>query len=248
MATFPALGVDGLSGIGVTMTFAAGRYDGLTHMHVLLDNPRAGVMQVIAFEPGDTTPEPWVFADVENYITWNWNVRTSFNVIRSLVDRFQYEGATDKFVAEKISEQFGHRFRDGDDRQHRRAIRLDRSASRSRPASAASKARSRVKVVDEEQARKTLLKFVEKYPDRFEERAIWRRHLLRVRHRMAGRVARRPAEHAVRGGDGRLLFLGRIVPVVRAGDRGPRRHRRATRRSARISCSWRPRCSRKRRA
>ncbi len=103
MATFPALGIDGLAGIGVTMTFSTGRYDGLSHMHVLLDNPRAGVMQVIAFEPGDTTTEPWVFADLETYFTWNWNVRTSFNAIRSLVDRFQYEGATDKFVAEQIS-------------------------------------------------------------------------------------------------------------------------------------------------
>ena len=76
------------------MTFATGRYDGLSHLHVLLDNPRAGVMQVIAFEPGDTTPQPWVFADLETYMTWNWNVRTSFNVIRSLIDRFQFEGAT----------------------------------------------------------------------------------------------------------------------------------------------------------
>ena len=87
-----------------------------------LDNPRAGVMQVIAFEPGDTTPEPWVFADLETYFTWNWNVRTSFNAIRSLVDRFQYEGATDKFVAEQSVRSMGHRLRERRDRQFCRAV------------------------------------------------------------------------------------------------------------------------------
>ena len=42
MATFPALGIDGLSAIGSTSTFATGRFDSLSHLHVLLDNPRLG--------------------------------------------------------------------------------------------------------------------------------------------------------------------------------------------------------------
>jgi hypothetical protein len=107
MATFPALGVDGLAGIGSTMAFSAGRYDSLAHLHVLLDNPRSGVMQVIALEASDGAPPAWVFADLESYFSWRWNVRTSFEVIRSLVDRFQYEGRTDKFIAESINEKQG---------------------------------------------------------------------------------------------------------------------------------------------
>ncbi|MEX2092536.1 MAG: hypothetical protein WD971_07650, partial [Pirellulales bacterium] len=169
MATFPALGIDGLAGIGATMTFSTGRYDGLSHLHVLLDNPRSGVMQVIAFEPGDTTPEPWVFADLETYFTWNWNVRTSFNAIRSLVDRFQYAGATDKFVAEHLSEEWGINFE---------ADVIDNFAGRfswmigyEKPARfRGQQSTIAAKVVDPSALEKTLATMMNKYPEQFEER------------------------------------------------------------------------------
>jgi hypothetical protein len=169
MATFPALGVDGLLGIGATMTFSTGRYDGLAHLHVLLDNPRSGVMQVIAFEAGDTTPPPWVFADVENYMNWKWNVRTSFNVIRSLVDRFQFQGATDKFIAEKINDKFGIDF------EKEIIDNLEGTfqwvGGFERPAHLRGQQTTiGIKVVDEDLAQKTLAKFVAKYPQRLEER------------------------------------------------------------------------------
>ncbi len=169
MATFPALGVDGLAGIGSTMTFSTGRYDSLSHIHVLLDNPRSGVMQVIAFEPGDTTPEPWVFADIESYFTWHWNVRTSFNVIRSLVDRFQYEGRTDKFIAESINEKQGIDFEkeiiDNVEGRFSWMVGFEKPARLRGQQSTIM-----IKVVDQEQAEKTLAKFVAKYPQRLEER------------------------------------------------------------------------------
>ncbi len=169
MATFPALGIDGLSAIGATMTFATGRYDGLSHLHVLLDNPRAGVMQVIAFEPGDTTPQPWVFADLESYFTWNWKVRTSFNVIRSLIDRFQFDGATDKFVAEKLSDRWGIDF-------EKEVIdnlegRFDLFAAFEKPARFRGQQSTIVaKVADQAAAEKTLATILAKFPERFEER------------------------------------------------------------------------------
>lgn len=107
MATFPALGVDGLAAVGSTMTFATGEYDDLSHMHVLLNNPRAGVMQLIAFEPGETTPQPWVFADAESYMTCHWNVRSTFDTLRNLIDRFQFEGATQEFITDKANDFLG---------------------------------------------------------------------------------------------------------------------------------------------
>ncbi len=171
MATFPALGIDGLAGVGSTMTYAAGRYDSLAHLHVLLDNPRAGVMQVLAFEPVDTTPEPWVYADVENYITWKWNVRRSFDVIRSLIDRFQYDGRTDKFVASQINEKFGVDFeREILDNLDGRFIWL---TAYEEPAHLrGGKSTLAVKVVDQEAAEKTLQRFVDKYPERLEKRTF----------------------------------------------------------------------------
>src|SRR4029077_1451431 len=50
LAMLPSLGIDGITAIGGTETIATGEYDALFHMHVLLENPRAGVIQVINFE------------------------------------------------------------------------------------------------------------------------------------------------------------------------------------------------------
>ena len=169
MATFPALGIDGLSGIGSTMTFATGRFDSLSHFHVLLDNPRSGVMQVLAFEPGEITPPAWVFADVENYMTWKWNVGTSFNVIRSLIDRFQYEGRVDKFIAEQINEKFDLDFEkeiiDNVEGTFQWVGGFEKPAHLRGQQTTIG-----VKLIDEEMAKKTLAKFVAKYPERLAER------------------------------------------------------------------------------
>jgi hypothetical protein len=107
LAMLPALGIDGISAIGATETISTGEFDVLAHMHVLLENPRAGVVQVIAFEPGEITPQPWVPEAIETYMTWHWNVRASFNTIVALVDRFQYPGRMDKLVADSLSEPLG---------------------------------------------------------------------------------------------------------------------------------------------
>lgn len=107
VAMFPALGIDGLLGIGGSVTFAAGQYDDLTHVDLLLQNPRAGVLQLIAFEPGDTTPQPWVPAAIESYMTWHWNVAATYDKLIELVDRFRGEGSTEKLIADILSERLG---------------------------------------------------------------------------------------------------------------------------------------------
>ena len=169
MATFPALGIDGLSAIGATMTFATGRYDGLSHMHVVLENPRAGVMQVIAFEPGDTTPQPWVFADLETYMAWHWNMRGSFNTIRALVDRMQFQGATDKFITSSISEKLGIDFEaDVIDNLEGRFTWIVGYETPVRFRGQQSTIAA--KLVDQAAAEKTLATVLAKFPERFEER------------------------------------------------------------------------------
>jgi hypothetical protein len=110
LAMLPALGIDGISAIGFTQTFSTGEFDALAHMHVLLENPRSGVIQVLAFEPGEVTPQPWVPESIETYMNWHWNMRSSYNTIVALVDRFQYPGRMDSLVAEKVSEPLGINF------------------------------------------------------------------------------------------------------------------------------------------
>ena len=52
VAMLPVLGVDGLLGVGASMTMDAGQFDSVMHAHVLLDNPRTGVLEMIAHGVG----------------------------------------------------------------------------------------------------------------------------------------------------------------------------------------------------
>ena len=96
------LGVDGLLGVGASMTANHDEYESIIHMHVALANPRAGIIKMLAIEPGDLTPEDIFPPNVSNYFTANWNVMTSFNEIEKIYDLFNGEGA----LAEELEENF----------------------------------------------------------------------------------------------------------------------------------------------
>src|SRR5690606_12091782 len=77
LAFLPVLGLDGLQAVGGSLTFASGDFDMITHLHVLLEDPRTGVLEMLAMDAGDTTPENWVPADVGSYTTLNWDAQTT---------------------------------------------------------------------------------------------------------------------------------------------------------------------------
>jgi hypothetical protein len=110
MGLLPSLGVDGLIGVGGSFTGSTDEYDDLSHFHVLLENPRSGVMQLPAFEEGDTAPQPFVPRETETYMSWNWNMRVFYDRLAALVDQFRYEGSVDKLVEERLSEPLGINF------------------------------------------------------------------------------------------------------------------------------------------
>lgn len=107
LALLPVLGLDGLKGVGGSMTFSTGEFDDVTHLHVLLDTPRAGVMEAIAMKPGDSTPEIWVPNDVVSYTTLHWDVQQTFNVTARLYNSLMYEGALQEEVKRRISDRIG---------------------------------------------------------------------------------------------------------------------------------------------
>jgi hypothetical protein len=102
-------------------------------------------------------------------MTWNWNVRTSFDVIRSLVDRFQFKGRTDQTIAKEINERFEIDFE--------KEI-IDNLAGRfimvgafEKPAHLRGQQSTiAIQVVDEEQAKKTLERMLSKYSEHFEKK------------------------------------------------------------------------------
>ena len=93
VAMLPLLGLDGLSGAGLSITFDTGNYDQIVHAHVLLDSPRTGALKMIALKSGDMEPESWVPADAASYMTLHWDIMESYKTLASVFDSVRGEGA-----------------------------------------------------------------------------------------------------------------------------------------------------------
>jgi len=169
MGILPSLGLDGLLGVGGAFTAATDQYDDLSHFHVLLENPRSGILQLPTFQQGSTTPQPFVPVAMENYMSWHWNMQVFYDRIAALVDQYRYEGSVDKLVAEKVSEPLGIDFQ---------TEVLDNLAGRytwmigyEKPAKFRGQQHVLVaEVKDEAAAAKTLETVAKKFADVFEER------------------------------------------------------------------------------
>lgn len=111
LATFPALGLDGMLGVGGTLTLATEKWDSVAHLHLLLDNPRSGVLTLLRFESGDITPPNYVPANAYGYTTTYLDAPGIYDRLTQLVDRFRYEGAFDETIETNISERLGIDFK-----------------------------------------------------------------------------------------------------------------------------------------
>ncbi len=107
LAMLPMLGLDGVSGMGGAITYSTNEYDDLVQLHVLLENPRAGIVQLPAFEAGDTTPQAFVPRAIETYMAWSLNLRTTYDRVLALVERFGAKVTVENFVKEKINDKLG---------------------------------------------------------------------------------------------------------------------------------------------
>jgi hypothetical protein len=107
LGLFPALGIDGLMAAGGGVTYATDEYDNLSQFHLLLENPRAGVMLLPAFQAGDIAPQPFVPMAVETYIAWNYNTRATYDRLIELIETYRPKGSTAKFIQDKISDKLG---------------------------------------------------------------------------------------------------------------------------------------------
>ena len=110
LAMFPSLGLDGIKAVGGSMIFNTEEFDSISHMHLALDNPRQGILEMLAMESGDTTPEDWVPYDAAAYMTVLWNTGQSRKSLRKMVDMIRGEGAFDRFVKSRMSDPLGINF------------------------------------------------------------------------------------------------------------------------------------------
>ncbi len=105
LATLPALGLDGLKAVGGSMALGVDEFDFIGHVHLLLDNPRAGVIEVLQLAEGDLKPQPWVPSDASSYMTLYWDFMASYNQLEKLIDSFQSPGFTADNVKKNISDR-----------------------------------------------------------------------------------------------------------------------------------------------
>ncbi len=104
LAILPALGLDGLQAIGGTVSLATAEWDLLFHAHVLLENPRAGVINIVRFRETDHSPPSYLPADTENYASTAVEPVWLFEEIAKLYDNFRYEGALRDAVKSSIDD------------------------------------------------------------------------------------------------------------------------------------------------
>ncbi|MBC8350786.1 MAG: hypothetical protein H8E66_02290 [Planctomycetes bacterium] len=97
------LGINGVKAIGGSLILGTEEFDGIFHTHVMLENPRNGVLKMIAFEAGEVTPEPWVPKDAASYTSLNWNVDKTYAELTRLYDTFRGEEAWQTQVVERIA-------------------------------------------------------------------------------------------------------------------------------------------------
>jgi hypothetical protein len=212
MGMLPSLGVDGLMGVGGSFTLATDEYDDLSHLHVLLENPRSGILQLPSFEDGDTAPQPFVPHAIETYMTWNRNMRVFYDRVAALVDQFRYQGSVDKIVEERLSEPLGINFQT--DVIDNLAGRYTWTIGYDRPAKFRGQQHMfAIELKDEASAAETLKtvmsKVEEKYPDVFEERTFGKitYHAIMPEALKNMEEEERPAEPCVAIMDG-YLFIG----------------------------------------
>ncbi len=111
MGFLPVLGLDGIKAIGGSNIFATEDFDSIGHLHIMLERPRTGVIEMIALKNASTDPEVWVPEDVTNYMTSNWDVEKSYGALENLYDSIFGEGKLAEDIDRRINQRTGIDFK-----------------------------------------------------------------------------------------------------------------------------------------
>jgi hypothetical protein len=107
LAFLPKVGLDGVLGLGGSISLQSEEFNSVSHAHLLLANPRAGILEMLALKPGDGEPQPWIPADATNYISTHWDPMQAVNEFEKIVDTFSPDGEFQKEVVVKLKERTG---------------------------------------------------------------------------------------------------------------------------------------------
>jgi len=108
----PVLGLDGLLALGGSSILNEGEFQSVNHFHIMLANPRAGIVEMLAMKPSDYKPGPWVPDNVMNYMATSWDVDRMFAELTKIVNTFAGDGVFEQQIEDNINNQLDLDFKD----------------------------------------------------------------------------------------------------------------------------------------
>lgn len=102
-----SFGLDGFEGIGGTLRISGEQFESVTHIHVLLDSTREGVLAVVQPKAGKLVPESFVPADVGGYITLRWDLVKTARAIGRIVNRVMGAGFWEDNIVAQVEQRSG---------------------------------------------------------------------------------------------------------------------------------------------
>lgn len=102
MAFLPKAGLDGILALGGSVSLQGEEFKSVVHGHLLLANPRSGLLNMMALKPGESDPQPFVPADVTSYMSTHWDPMQAVDEFEKFVDTFSGEGEFRTKVVEQL--------------------------------------------------------------------------------------------------------------------------------------------------
>lgn len=107
MNMFGSLGVNDIQGFGGALWQTTEQWDSILRGHLLLKNPRSGVVKIARLEAGETKPPSFIPSGMENFLAAKTNPSRMFNEIADLYDRFLKEGKFREMVERNVNSNLG---------------------------------------------------------------------------------------------------------------------------------------------
>lgn len=107
LATLPILGIDGVKGAAAAIWINEGEWDSLFRAHLLLDNPRAGILKMARLLPCDPTPVDAIPAELSSYTCGAVDVAGTLSGAGQLYDRIRGEGRFAEDFEKKATDAMG---------------------------------------------------------------------------------------------------------------------------------------------
>lgn len=99
------LGLEGIKGIGGSSFVGGKRFESITHVHLLLDSRRGGVLSVIRPKQGSVGPPAFVPADATGFMAINWDVDKTLDAARRVYDQIRGEGSFNEDLFQKANQR-----------------------------------------------------------------------------------------------------------------------------------------------